>query len=270
MKPFIQLIAISLLFSNCYHNTEKDDLLVELQGDWVGSEDEAIMMIDQNRIVENQPWAIKYFEPFRIQEGEIIIDSIRIRKKKEIKKYEYDVRYRITYMANDTLELIKYSVGDTITKQALRLERLNPLYQYEFEKLSISSSPCFGYCPAFQLEIDAAGKVKFQGEHYTDKSGNYKGQIGKADLQLIKNQIDKIDWEGLKDGYWTQETDIQYFNIEMETRNGKKYTVSTDSPKSKSINILIFRAFKIIEDSELDKVDEPLEFSTDVKYDMVD
>ena len=246
---------------------EVDCLICELQGDWIGDGDEEVMIIYQDMIVENQPWLIKYLEPFHLQDGEIIIDSIRFRKNEEVKKYRFDIRYKIDYLANDTLKLIKYGINDTTDRQELRLERLNPHYQYEFQKLSISSSPCYGSCPVFQIEIDSTGSVKFQGGSFNNRKGNYTGQIKDEDFQLIQNQVDKINWEKLKENYWTEVTDIQYFNIEMEDKSGKKYSLTTNSPKSKAVNILIFRTFKVVEEIELTKTDKQLEFSTDLKYD---
>lgn len=246
---------------------EVDCLICELQGDWIGNEEEEIMIIYQDKIVENQPWLIKYLEPFRLQNNEIIIDSIRFRKNEEIKKYKFDIRYKIDYLANDTLKLTKYGIADTTNKQELKLVRLNPFYQYEFKEISISSSPCYDSCPVFQIEIDSTGTFKYQGGSYTNKKGNYKGKISEEDFQLIQNQVDKVDWKGLKENYWEQVTDIQYFNVEMEDTNEKKYSLTTNSPESKSINILIFHTFKIIEKSELEKVEKSLEFSTDLKYD---
>ena len=46
------------------------------------------------------------------------------------------------------------------------------------------------------------------------------------------------DWKELEKSYWEEVTDIQYFNVEMEDKNGNKYSVTTNSPESKSINIL--------------------------------
>jgi hypothetical protein len=246
---------------------EYDCLVCELQGEWVGNSDEEILIVYQDRIVENQPWLIKYLEPFRIQKDEIIIDSIRFRKNGDTKKYNFDIRYKIEYLSNDTLSLIKYGTADTTDRQELRFERLNPQYQYEFKKLSISSSPCYGSCPVFQIEIDSTGIIKFQGGIFNNRKGNYTGKIENENLELIQSQVDKVNWEQLKDNYWTEVTDTQYFNIEMENKNGKKYFLTTNSPESKAINILIFRTFKIIEKSELITTDKQLEFSTDLKYD---
>ena len=244
---------------------EVDCLICELQGDWVGDGDEEIMIIYQDKVVENQPWLIKYLEPFRLQDNEIIIDSIRFRKNEETKKYRFDIRYKIDYLANDTLKLLKYGMADTTKKQELKLVRLNPYYQYEFKKLSISSSPCYGSCPVFQIEIDSIGAFKYQGRIFTDKKGNYTGKMPENNLELIQNQVDKIDWKNLKEIYWKQVSDIQYFKVEMEDTNGKKYSLTTNSPESKSINILIFHVFRTIEESKLEKVEKLLEFSTDLK-----
>jgi hypothetical protein len=265
MKILFKLLLIGLVFSSCENSNEKDCVICELQGDWIGEEDEGIMIIYQNKIVEDQPWLIKYLEPFRIQENEIIIDSIRFRKSEGIRKYRFDIRYKIDYFADDTLRLIKYGIADSTEKKVIRLERLNSLYQYDFKKLSISSSPCYGSCPVFQIEIDSIGNVKFQSGIFTNAEGNYLGKIDKDKLDLIQTQIDKVDWDELDKSYWTETTDAQYFNVEMEDKKNRKYYLTTNSPKSKAVNILIFRIFRMIEDSKLEKTREELKFATDLK-----
>lgn len=268
MKLLTQLLLPCLFILTCDSNSysEQDCLICELQGDWIGTEDEEVMIIYQDKIVEGPPWLIKYFEPFHLNGKTMAIDSIRFRKNETIKKYKYGVRYEVDYITNDTLKLIKYSVSDTTDRQELILQRLKPLYQYDFNKLSISSSPCYGSCPVFQLEIDSIGSVKFQGGIFTDRKGNYRGKLGEDDLDLVQSQVDKIHWEKVEKTYWSGVSDSQYFNVEMEDKSRKTYFVTTNSPELKAINLLIFRTFKVVEKNNFQKVDELLKFTTGLKH----
>ena len=261
------MMVIGLLLQSC-NDVEKRTLHAALQGDWVGDGVDEVMLIQQDEIVEHQPWLVKSFEPFNIRDNEIVIDSIRWKKRKEIKKYKFDVRYSIESLVKDTLILNRYTVGDTSNKKKLRLVRLKRHYQYDFKRLSISSSPCLGGCPVFQVEITSDGSVAFQRNYSAEGMKNYVGNLKDTAMQLIRSQVDKVHWDSLEQNYYASISDTQYFNIEMETMDSKKYVLSTNSPESKSINILIFRTFKIVEQSELARVDEQLEFSTDVKDDQ--
>ncbi len=125
-----------------------------------------------------------------------------------------------------------------------------------------SASPCYGSCPAFQLEIKSNGNIKFQGRIYSKQKGDFIGVIEADDLALIAKHVDLIDWKKLKRKYWEDVSDSQYFNIEMEDSKGKKYMLTTNSPKLKAINILMFHAFRIVENSALENAESDLKFST--------
>ncbi|MFK8101121.1 MAG: DUF6438 domain-containing protein [Saprospiraceae bacterium] len=264
MKLFLNLLLLLFLFSNCNNTPQKENLLTTLQGDWIGADEEALLMIDQHRMIENQPWLIKDWELFRIQGKEIVMNSIRIRKNEGIKKYRFDIRYKVDYLANDTLRLIKHGIADSTQQQVLQLQRLQPLGQYDLKKLSISSSPCHGACPIFQLEVKGNGQVKFQDDVFKEKKKNFSGKLNPNALNLIRTQVDKIDWEKLAESYEEEAAGIQYFKVEMEDQRGQKYSLMTNSTESKAVNILIFRTFKLVESLELKKTGEAFTFSTDL------
>ncbi len=267
MKPITTLFLLSLLSLlcvNCNDVPEQGKLLAKLQGDWVGKGEAAVLIIDQDKMVESQPWLIKDFEPFRLQKEELMMDSIRYRKTEGIKTYRFEIRYKVDYLVGDTLKLIKYGIADPTQQEVLSLQRLKPLGQYELKKLSISSSPCHAACPVFQIEIKGDGNIKFQGESFNDRKGNYKGKLSAPALDLIRMQVDKVDWKQLAESYWEEGSGGQYFRVEMEDQLGQKYSLVTNSTQLKALNILIFRTFKLVAQHELKKVTEALSFSTDL------
>lgn len=265
MKILIKLFLISLIFSNCQEKIEKDCLICRLEGDWIAKEADEVMIIYQDKIVEDRPFLVKHFESFRIVEDEIIIDTICYRFTEGLKSYEYGVRYKIQYLELDTLRLLRYRINRESEAEKVEYLRLKRLNKYKFEKLSLSSSPCMGHCPIFQIEIDSEGGFNYQGRNNVEKEGNYQGKLKKEGLELLQNLIDQIEWGDQIGEHWEGGSDGQYFQIEMIDKKGIEYKILTNSWKLKAINILIFKVFMLIEKSEMEKVDKEAEFSTDLK-----
>ncbi len=55
-----------LLLGSCNGNDIEDCLKCKLQGEWIGPEDEEVLIIQGDSIIEGQPWLIKFFEPYKI------------------------------------------------------------------------------------------------------------------------------------------------------------------------------------------------------------
>ncbi len=264
MKLWTQLCLMVFLFIGCYPD-EYESIAIELQGDWIGDKDEEIMMIYQDQMTQGAPSYIKQFATYEIHDNKtLLVDTISVMRSKGIKKYPVGLRYEVDYLVNDTLRLIKYYKRNPEDTEELNFIRLNPIYGYDFRRLSISGSPCYGGCPIFDLEVDFEGHVKFKGNGYTTRIGNYMGELNPNQLELVSNQVNTIDWEDLDPVYWEAITDIQYFNIELEDKDGNIFRLVTNSPQTKSVNILINKLFGIIEQMELRSTTSELEFSTDL------
>ncbi len=264
MKSNILLLFI-LFLGSCNGNDIEGCLKCKLQGEWIGSGDEEVLIIQGDSIIEGQPWLIKFFEPYKIIDYKIFIDSIRYRKFEGVKKYKYEINSRIDNLREDTLKITRQGPKESSWEENWNLVKLKPHNKYQFKSIEISSSPCHGACPIFQLSIDSNGILNFQGEKNVDSIGDFQGRISGKNLELLQNQIDKVDWEYLEKEYWGESSDGQYFRLEMIDQASTRYRVLTKSTKTKALNILIFYAFNIAKNTNLKSVFESFDYKTDLK-----
>lgn len=112
-----------------------------------------------------------------------------------------------------------------------------------FNRLFFSTGSCFGQCPVLKISIDSVGRVKFQGEQYTDPFiGSY---VGRLPLEWMRNfvgilqrsRIDHIRDEGA----WSSDAPIRRLRI---TFNGK-----TKAIEGTDFSPLNWRLFTVLEDA---------------------
>lgn len=104
-------------------------------------------------------------------------------------------------------------------------------------KISLTRSACFGFCPAYTVELNANGGAVFKGEAYTTVDGqtiNY--DVDPANVQLIRNKVERMNFFSLKDRYENPYiTDIPSQEITVtldgKTKSIYMYGLGKDVPK---------------------------------------
>ncbi len=120
---------------------------------------------------------------------------------------------------------------------------------FQFEKLSFTSTSCYGTCPVMKIEIYVSGKVYFQGEEHTDKyKGLYKGKLKAFELKDFKNLLKRsaIDKMTSRTDYLT---DLPTYRL-IVYYNGKKKDITTHTFPSYNKDLLdyllnIFKNIKL-------------------------
>ena len=107
LSSLLVLIVTGLLGYGCQQQSTGVDLKEKLQGDWVGNTEGATLLIWQDKMIEGDPWLTKQFDPFRIEDRILFLDSIRHRSSQRIKQYHVEGQYSIEYLTADTLKLSK-------------------------------------------------------------------------------------------------------------------------------------------------------------------
>jgi hypothetical protein len=67
--------------------------------------------------------------------------------------------------------------------------------------ITLERTGCFGTCPMYTLNIDAAGKVVFEGKMYVKTEGRVESKITEGQLQDLIAQFDRIKYFTLRDKY---------------------------------------------------------------------
>lgn len=78
------------------------------------------------------------------------------------------------------------------------------------------TTPCFGTCPVFTLNIFSDGTAYYhRHENYDEFSGNFRGQINQTQLEEIFALLDYIYIPNLKNDYEVSATDMQSCNLKV-------------------------------------------------------
>ncbi|HEY2580497.1 MAG TPA: DUF6438 domain-containing protein [Mucilaginibacter sp.] len=91
-----------------------------------------------------------------------------------------------------------------------------------FDKIILSTSGCFGWCPISSTIINSNGTVVFKGLGYTGKKGLYTGVISKEHYQQLQDNFRKFNFDSLKTRYATLITDQQTISVTF-VKDGKIY-----------------------------------------------
>ena len=78
---------------------------------------------------------------------------------------------------------------------------------YAIQKVSFSTTVCYGTCPVFDLQINQNGTAAYYAKDYTKKQGNFKAVIEAAPLAKLWMLLNYLDFPKLKDYYAVGSTD---------------------------------------------------------------
>jgi hypothetical protein len=99
--------------------------------------------------------------------------------------------------------------------------------------LSITTTPCFGKCPIYELSVFSNREVFFNGIRFTDIEGQQHGVLSQAQYDSIIEQANRAKLLEAKSEYDNPAiTDLATTNHEF-LQNGKKATIKAryDVPK---------------------------------------
>lgn len=59
----------------------------------------------------------------------------------------------------------------------------------QVERISFAVEPCFGFCPDFNVSVDAAGQGTFEGENFVAARGTHRFTAGPAELAAFSDRL---------------------------------------------------------------------------------
>lgn len=232
----IALLALSLF--DCGHIVDEQGAVWSsdfIKGDWVvthlentGWQNSATFSFQDS--LASYPFSYDEFTRYEIRSDTLIIE-----KGTDILEYtdiphNGSYQFRILKLNNEELqlqpltplseELFKFS--KRIQVSTIEAKRLIPKNDQKFERIAFYSSLCYGRCPSMYLEIDAKGNIWFEGRHYTQNDGQFRGKIPSAELLAIERKIRNIDFQNLEKDYSVSWSDQQTCSIKIKT-NDKEF-----------------------------------------------
>jgi hypothetical protein len=65
--------------------------------------------------------------------------------------------------------------------------------------VKMTRTRCFGHCPAYTVEIDRDGNVKWAGEDYVQVTGDRRAKVPLSEVRRLARAIDKLHFFNLDD-----------------------------------------------------------------------
>ncbi len=87
--------------------------------------------------------------------------------------------------------------------------------------LSIATTGCMGTCEVYTLDINAEGKVRFEGKAYTKMEGLYTNKVEEQQLEDILYQADSLGFRTWEESYDMEEM-MDLPSVKLSIRNGKE------------------------------------------------
>lgn len=68
-------------------------------------------------------------------------------------------------------------------------------------QVMMEKAPCFGTCPAYNVQIDPDGKLTYTGVRHTERQGVWERQLSKDELNLLWQEVRRTGFFDLKEVY---------------------------------------------------------------------
>jgi hypothetical protein len=113
-------------------------------------------------------------------------------------------KFKILTLNGDSLKLDQDSIVTTFKHYTIKNNNAPA-----FDKIILSTTVCFGTCPATNVMISADGTVLFDGEAYSRVKGYHQGKISIAAYERLMNNFRQLDFDSLGTEYHSGWTDQQ-------------------------------------------------------------
>ncbi len=90
--------------------------------------------------------------------------------------------------------------------------------------ITLQRGVCYGFCPDYTVTISGDGQVTYTGRRFVNVVGEQRATIPAADVQGLLQRFDAVNFDGLRDSYRAQVTDLPTFTVTLE-RNGRRKVV---------------------------------------------
>lgn len=99
-------------------------------------------------------------------------------------------------------------------------------------EITLSTGPCFGACPEYDVTIDQAGEVTFDGHNNTKQAGKASKRVSTADVAAVYDALVAADYWNLRDSYRTDADGCERVATDHPTYT---WTVTAEGHASKMV-----------------------------------
>ena len=172
-------------------------------------------------------------------------------------------RRKIVRISNDTLAFQGERVnGDEnvdccLEKYVKHSQKLDTTFQ--FDRISLVSSGCYGSCPIFKVNLYSNGNFEFYGHQYTVNRGYFASKIAIEKYNEYANNFRKVNLSALKENYEADHTDDEAVRVYFWKNNKMIKKIQDYGRVSPSAFICAYTQLRnLYQQIELIKMDEKI------------
>jgi hypothetical protein len=106
------------------------------------------------------------------------------------------MRYPITLLSFFLIVLLSVGCGNSKKARKEATASVPGDFRVLMERM-----PCFGTCPAYNVQIDPDGKLTYTGVRHTERQGVWERQLSKDELNFLWQEVRRTGFFDLKEVY---------------------------------------------------------------------
>ena len=186
-----------------------------LMSDWIGSDRSNLLFIEDSLLVQSFIETSDYVVKYRLSDDTLLIYT-RDEKGYFSSPTSRNLiwKFKILSVDSTTLSLMRYfpNPNDTVVFKKLNTVKKNDI---NIVTLDLSTSPCFGPCPVFDMKINSDSAMYQRGYFNTRRSGLNKFHLNSIDFMRIQRKLNSIDPDSL---FFTPPgPDAQYYKLFIDS-----------------------------------------------------
>jgi hypothetical protein len=91
-------------------------------------------------------------------------------------------------------------------------------------RITLTRSPCFGFCPDYDVSIMGDGQVAYTGRRFVGATGERHGVIPVSEVGALLAKFDAAHFDALQNSYRANVSDLPTYRVTLE-RDGHTKTV---------------------------------------------
>jgi Domain of unknown function (DUF6438) len=107
------------------------------------------------------------------------------------------------------------------TAEPRRISRMIEPPESAIGSVRLSRGMCYGTCPVYEVVLRREGTASWRGEAFTERLGEFEGQVDAADFLRLASFIERAGFFGWEDEYVAPVTDNPTHELEV-VRDGDR------------------------------------------------
>lgn len=121
---------------------------------------------------------------------------------------------------------------ESVTTEAESIDDKLETPEIDVQSIQLMRGACYGTCPIYKVVFTNYGNVTYTGKDYVEMVGTYSTLLTKADIDVLFEKVNALDWLVYPDEYPIDNYDFPQFSMSVIGKDlNRKIKCNTNSPK---------------------------------------